>query len=58
MELATALVFAAVVAARGFDDDLVLELPFVACLIALAAIDLDHRLLPEQDRLPDGGLRA
>ena len=36
VELATALVFAAVVAARGFDDDLVLELPFVACLIALA----------------------
>ena len=30
VELATALVFAAVVAARGFDNDLVLELPFVA----------------------------
>ena len=38
---ATAVVFAAVVAVRGFDDDLVLELPFVAALIALAAIDLD-----------------
>jgi leader peptidase (prepilin peptidase)/N-methyltransferase len=48
VELATALVFAAVVAARGFDDDLVLELPFVALLIALAAIDIDHRLLPNK----------
>ena len=48
VELATALVFAAVVAVRGFDDDLVLELPFVAALIALAAIDYDHKLLPNK----------
>jgi len=48
VELLTAIVFAAVVAARGFDDDLVLELPFVALLIALAAIDLDHRILPNK----------
>jgi leader peptidase (prepilin peptidase) / N-methyltransferase len=48
VELATAIVFAAVVAVRGFDDDLVLELPFVAALIALAAIDFDHRLLPNK----------
>jgi leader peptidase (prepilin peptidase)/N-methyltransferase len=48
VELLTALVFAAVVAVRGFDNDLVLELPFVATLIALAAIDLDHRLLPNK----------
>ena len=33
---------------NGFDDDLLLELPFVAALIALAAIDLDHRLLPNK----------
>jgi leader peptidase (prepilin peptidase) / N-methyltransferase len=46
VELLTAAAFAAVVAVRGFDDDLVLELPFVAALIALAVIDLDHRLLP------------
>ena len=56
VELLTAVAFAAVVAVRGFDDDLLLELPFVACLIALAGIDLDHRLLPEPDRLPDGGM--
>src|SRR5215210_3881653 len=48
VELATALAFAAVVAVRGFDNDLVLELPFVAALIALAAIDFDHRLLPNK----------
>lgn len=48
VELATALAFVAVVAVRGFDDGLVLELPFVAALIALAAIDYDHRLLPNR----------
>jgi leader peptidase (prepilin peptidase)/N-methyltransferase len=48
VELLTAGAFAAVVAARGYDQDLLLELPFVACLIALAAIDLDHRLLPNR----------
>jgi leader peptidase (prepilin peptidase)/N-methyltransferase len=48
VELATALAFAAVVAVRGFDNDLVLELPFVAALIALAAIDYDHKLLPNK----------
>jgi leader peptidase (prepilin peptidase)/N-methyltransferase len=48
VELLTAVTFAAVVAVRGFDNDLLLELPFVACLIALAGIDLDHRLLPNK----------
>jgi leader peptidase (prepilin peptidase)/N-methyltransferase len=48
VELLTAAAFAAVVAVRGFDSDLVLELPFVACLIALAGIDIDHRLLPNR----------
>ena len=48
VELLTALAFAAVVLVRGFDDDLVLELPFVAALIALAGIDLDHKLLPNK----------
>jgi leader peptidase (prepilin peptidase)/N-methyltransferase len=43
VELLTAASFAAVVAVRGFD-----ELPFVACLIALAGIDLDHQLLPNK----------
>ena len=48
VELLTAALFAAVVLVRGLDEGLVLELPFVAALIALAAIDLDHRLLPNR----------
>jgi leader peptidase (prepilin peptidase)/N-methyltransferase len=48
VEALTAVSFGAVVLARGFDDDLWLELPFVACLIALAGIDLDHKLLPNK----------
>jgi leader peptidase (prepilin peptidase) / N-methyltransferase len=48
VEALTAASFAAVVAVRGFDADLWLELPFVACLIALAGIDLDHQLLPNK----------
>ena len=48
VELVTALVFAGVVAVRGLDADLLLELPFVAALIALAAIDFDHQLLPNK----------
>jgi leader peptidase (prepilin peptidase) / N-methyltransferase len=48
VEALTAAAFGAVVAARGFDADLWLELPFVACLIALAGIDFDHQLLPNK----------
>ena len=48
VELLTAVTFVAVALARGFDDDLVLELPFVAALIALAGIDYDHKLLPNK----------
>jgi leader peptidase (prepilin peptidase)/N-methyltransferase len=48
VELLTAAAFAAVVAVRGVDAALWLELPFVACLIALAGIDLDHKLLPNK----------
>jgi len=48
VELLTAVTFAAVVLVGGLDDDLVLELPFVAALIALAGIDYDHKLLPNR----------
>jgi leader peptidase (prepilin peptidase) / N-methyltransferase len=48
VEVLTAAVFAAVVAVRGFDSGLVLELPFVAFLIALAGIDYDRKLLPNK----------
>jgi leader peptidase (prepilin peptidase) / N-methyltransferase len=52
VELLTAVVFAAVVAARGFDSGLLLELPFAAVLVAVAAIDLDHRIIPNKILLP------
>ena len=48
VELLTLAAFGAVVAVRGFDRSLILELPFVAGLIALAAIDFEHRLLPNR----------
>jgi leader peptidase (prepilin peptidase) / N-methyltransferase len=52
IELLTAGTFAAIVAVRGADADLVVELPFAAILIALAAIDLEHRILPNRILLP------
>jgi leader peptidase (prepilin peptidase) / N-methyltransferase len=48
VELITAAAFVAVAAVNGFDEDLLLELPLVAALITLAAIDYDHRLLPNR----------
>src|SRR4051794_21572143 len=52
VELATAVVFAAVAAVRGLDADLLLELPFAAMLIAVASIDLEHRIVPNRILLP------
>ena len=52
IELLTAIVFAAVVLARGVDGELLLELPFAAVLVAVAAIDLEHRIVPNRIMLP------
>jgi leader peptidase (prepilin peptidase)/N-methyltransferase len=52
IELLTAVAFAAVVAVRGADSDLLLELPLVATLIAVAGIDLEHRIVPNRILLP------
>ena len=52
VELLTAVAFAAVAAARGVDDDLVLQLPLVAVLIAVAGIDLEHRIVPNKIVVP------
>jgi leader peptidase (prepilin peptidase) / N-methyltransferase len=52
IELVTAGAFAAVVAVRGADSDLLLELPFVAMLIAVAGIDLEHKIVPNRIVLP------
>jgi leader peptidase (prepilin peptidase) / N-methyltransferase len=43
-----ALAMATVVAVRGVEADLLLELPFVAALVLLAAIDLERRVLPNR----------
>lgn len=52
VELLTALLFVAVVLVRGVDWDLLLELPFAAMLVAIAWIDLEHRIIPNRIVLP------
>jgi len=52
IEALTALVFAAVVLARGVHPELALELPFAAMLIAVAAIDFEHKIVPNKVLLP------
>jgi leader peptidase (prepilin peptidase)/N-methyltransferase len=52
VEALTAVAFAAVVAVRGADSDLLLELPFVAVLIAVAGIDLEHHIVPNRIVVP------
>jgi leader peptidase (prepilin peptidase)/N-methyltransferase len=52
VELLTAALFGAVVVARGLSDDLVVLLPFAAMLIAVADIDLEHRIVPNRILLP------
>jgi leader peptidase (prepilin peptidase) / N-methyltransferase len=52
VELLTAVTFAAIVAARGVSDDLVVLLPFAAMLIVVAQIDLERRIVPNKVVLP------
>jgi leader peptidase (prepilin peptidase) / N-methyltransferase len=52
VELLTAVAFAAVVAARGVKPELALWLPFVAVLIAVAGIDLEHKIVPNRIIVP------
>jgi leader peptidase (prepilin peptidase) / N-methyltransferase len=52
VELLTAVTFAAIVAARGVSDDLVVLLPFAAMLIVVAQIDLERRIVPNKIVLP------
>ena len=44
--------FAAVAAVNGVNEDLVLTLPFAAVLIAVAAIDLEHHIVPNRIVVP------
>jgi leader peptidase (prepilin peptidase) / N-methyltransferase len=52
VELVTALVFAAVVLSDGISSELWLTLPFAALMVVLAAIDIDHRIVPNKLVLP------
>ena len=52
IEALTAAAFVGAALTRGVDDDLALWLPFAAMLIAVAGIDLDHRIIPNKILLP------
>ncbi|MEA2449830.1 MAG: leader peptidase (prepilin peptidase) / N-methyltransferase [Thermoleophilaceae bacterium] len=52
VELVTALVFAAIAVVNGLNAELALSLPFAAMLIAVASIDLEHRIVPNKILLP------
>lgn len=52
LELLTAVAFAVVAVVRGLDADLVWELVLVAVLISVAAIDLEHRIVPNRIVVP------
>jgi leader peptidase (prepilin peptidase)/N-methyltransferase len=52
VEALTAAVFVGAALTRGVDDDLAVWLPFAAMLIAVAGIDLDHRIIPNKILLP------
>jgi leader peptidase (prepilin peptidase) / N-methyltransferase len=52
IELITGVAFAVVAVVNGLDLDLLIELPFVAMLIAVAGIDLEHKIIPNKILLP------
>ncbi|MFL5910375.1 MAG: prepilin peptidase [Gaiellaceae bacterium] len=52
IEALTAVVFAAIVLMRGVHPELALQLPFAAMLIAVSAIDFEHRIVPNKVLLP------
>ena len=52
VELATGVVFGLVALARGPHLELLIDLPFAAMLIAVADIDLEHRIVPNRILAP------
>jgi leader peptidase (prepilin peptidase) / N-methyltransferase len=52
VEALTVVTFVAVALTRGLHPELALYLPFAAMLIAVAGIDLDHRIIPNKVLLP------
>ena len=51
-EAVTAVTFALVVLVEGVGKELLLSLPFAAMLIAVASVDLEHRIIPNRVLLP------
>jgi leader peptidase (prepilin peptidase)/N-methyltransferase len=52
VELVTGVVFALVAIARGPSTELLVDLPFAAMLIAVADIDIEHRIVPNRILAP------
>jgi len=52
VEILTGVLFVVIALVRGLDDDLAVQLPFAAMLVAVAAIDLEHRIVPNKILLP------
>jgi leader peptidase (prepilin peptidase)/N-methyltransferase len=52
VELLTAICFVAVVLAQGISADLIALIPFTAVLIAVAFIDLEHKIVPNKIMAP------
>ena len=52
VELVTGIVFALIAVARGPEPELLLDLPFAAMLIAVADIDLEHKIVPNRILAP------
>lgn len=52
VEATTALLFGALVAVRGLHPYLWVGLPFMALMVVVAAIDLEHRIVPNRILLP------
>lgn len=52
IEALTGAAFVAVVVKDGASRSLLLDLPFVAMLVAVAAIDLEHKIVPNRILLP------
>ena len=52
VEALTAAIFVGIALVRGVEDDLAVWLPLAAVLIAVAGIDLDHRIIPNKIVLP------
>ena len=55
VELLTAALFGLIGLVRGSEPDLLLSLPFAAVLVAVAGIDLEHRIVPNRILAPAAG---